>query len=93
MKSKVAGIVALSSYLPLRSKIQLASLGPNKDTPVLMCHGDSDMVVNYNWGKISADFIQTLGVSVDFKTYRGMGHSSSPEELRDVTAFLKKVIA
>ena len=92
MKTKVAGIVGLSTYLPLRSKIQDA-LGPNKDTPVLMCHGDSDMVVNYNWGKLSAEHLKTLGISIDFKTYRSMGHSSSQEELRDLAAFLKRVIA
>jgi len=57
-----------------------------------MCHGDADTVVNHRWGQSSAEFLQKLGLSVEFKTFPMMGHSACPEELRDLSLFLSKVI-
>lgn len=45
----------------------------NKDTPVLMCHGDCDQVVNYHFGKRSFEELKKTGLNVDFKTYQFMG--------------------
>ncbi len=42
---RLAGIVALSGYLPLRRFPPLIALG-NMGTPVLMCHGDADPTVS-----------------------------------------------
>ena len=84
----VAGVVALSGYLPLASDGAVSAA--NKATPVLMCHGDADAVVAYKFGAASADALRKEGVAVDFKTYRGMGHSACPEELQDIAAFLEE---
>lgn len=70
-KVKLAGIVALSSYLLL--SLKFAELVPkpesNKDTPIFMGHGDSDQVVNTALGKKSYDLLKDLGYNATLKIY------------------------
>ena len=84
---KLAGIAALSGYLPVRditfSKMQ------NPNIPILMCHGTSDNVVPFRWGKMSFDTLKAKGVAnASFKSYSGMAHSACDEEMRDVVEFI-----
>ncbi len=67
-------------------------MGINKTTPVLMCHGDRDQVVNYQWGKSSGEFYKSKGINVEFKTYKNMAHSSCQQELIDISQFIKNVV-
>ncbi|KAB5562797.1 Phospholipase/carboxylesterase/thioesterase [Coniochaeta sp. 2T2.1] len=87
---KLAGIVALSSYLLL--SLKFAQLVPhpefNKDTPVWMGHGDRDNVVNFQLGKKSCDMLKEMGYNATLKVYPGMMHSACPEELDEVEHFL-----
>ncbi|KAK4242003.1 acyl-protein thioesterase [Achaetomium macrosporum] len=89
-KVKLAGIVALSSYVPL--SVKFAELVPkpefNKETPIFMGHGDADTVVPTPLGKLSYDLLKSLGYNATFKIYKGMPHLPFPEELDDVEAFL-----
>lgn len=57
-----------------------------------MCHGDRDQVVKYEYGKESAETLQSLGYNVSFKTYPGLTHSANAQELADISEFLQKVI-
>ena len=50
----------------------------------------ADAVVQYAFGTASAEFLRKRGNDVEFKTYRGMGHSARDDELRDIAAFLKE---
>lgn len=90
----LAGVVALSSYLPLVSPgsphAGSAVSAANAATKVFFGHGDADMVVQYSFGTASAEFLKKKGNEVEFKTYRGMGHSARDDELRDIAAFLKE---
>jgi predicted esterase len=71
-KVKLAGIVALSSWLPL--SLKFAELVPkpefNKETPIFMAHGDADTVVPTALGKLSYDLLKGLGYNATFKIYR-----------------------
>ncbi|KAJ3160453.1 hypothetical protein HDU86_000787 [Geranomyces michiganensis] len=89
---KLKALIALSGYITLTEKHLEKMRNPvNKDTDMFMGHGDEDQVVAYKWGKASYDKIVELGKAVQpFRTYRGMAHSSSEEEIRDVGAFLMK---
>jgi len=90
---KLGGVVGLSCYLLLRDKFRgIAEAGANKETRIFMGHGDVDQVVRYQFGKLTADTLTEWGYKVDFKTYRGLGHSADPEEIRDFEDFLKKTI-
>ncbi|KAI1140640.1 Phospholipase/carboxylesterase [Hypoxylon sp. FL0543] len=90
-KVKLAGIVALSAYLPLDSKFPdfLKENDHNRKTPVLMCHGDEDSVVPTNFGQMSYEMLKKQGFDVTMKIYRGMPHSACVEELDEVEAFLR----
>ena len=48
------------------------------------------MVVGYNFGQQSYDILRKLGVNTEFNTYRGMGHSACPAELKDFKNFLEE---
>ncbi|KAI8051460.1 Phospholipase/carboxylesterase/thioesterase [Syncephalis plumigaleata] len=89
---KLAGVISLSGYLPLRTKISTMMSEANRKTRIFMGHGDSDEVVLYKFATLSAQTLEKAGYPVTFKAYRNMGHSSSPEELRDMLNFLKEVI-
>jgi len=70
----------------------IAEAGANKETRIFMGHGDVDQVVRYQFGKLTADTLTEWGYKVDFKTYRGLGHSADPQEISDFEDFLKKTI-
>ena len=89
---KLAGCLALSTYLPLRDQYP-AKFGPYaKDVPILQGHGTNDMVLRYDYGKMSNDVLTSNGVKADFKTYTGMAHSACAEEFDDVADFLESVL-
>ncbi|GAB4821421.1 hypothetical protein N2152v2_008467 [Parachlorella kessleri] len=85
---RVAGILGLSSYLLLSSEKPLVSEG-NLRTPVLMCHGDADQVVAYEYGQESAHLLKDAGANLEFRTYKWMGHEARADELQDIKAFLQ----
>jgi lysophospholipase-2 len=86
----LAGVVALSSYLPLRDMPGAVSKA-NARTPLFMAHGNADQVVDYHYGVNSAEVLKsTHQVPVEFKSYGGMGHSACPQEMQDMAAFLAK---
>ncbi|KAL1960489.1 hypothetical protein VTO42DRAFT_7788 [Malbranchea cinnamomea] len=91
---KLAGIFALSCYLPLSHKFKdlLPPNWPNQKTPLFMAHGNADSVVKYEFGQKSADALKEMGAAVEFHTYQGMTHSADPDEIDDLEKFLEKVI-
>jgi phospholipase/carboxylesterase len=82
-EAPVAGIAALSGYLPLAATLPAEMTPGGKATPVFMAHGTQDPVVQPAWGSRSRDALQALGVAVKWKTYP-MPHSVCAEEVRDL---------
>jgi len=68
---KIAGIVALSSYLLLAPKFAQFLPQPemNKQTPVFMAHGDADPVVPPELGRKSYEMLKGLGYNVQWKEF------------------------
>lgn len=89
-KHKLAGVVGLSTYLPLRKEPPLISEA-NMKTPIFQAHGDMDYTVAYKYGVETHNLLKELGADITFKTYNGMAHSAVPQEIADVGAFLKRV--
>ena len=83
--SDVSGVVALSGYYAL-PKLAIK----NQQIPILMAHGTSDSIVDYSWGQKSCEALKSKSIDVRFKSYPGMGHESSMDELNDVSAFLNE---
>ncbi|KAG8254581.1 acyl-protein thioesterase [Homalodisca vitripennis] len=89
---KLAGAMALSCWLPLHKSFPAALNAANKETPIFQCHGDCDPIVPYKWGQLTASILKTLVKSTEFRSYRGMMHSSSEEELQDLKSFVEKIL-
>jgi phospholipase/carboxylesterase len=85
---RLAGILALSTYLPLRDSLTREAAAANRDIPILMCHGSRDQVVAELTGQLSRDFLSTLGYAVQWKSYL-MEHQVCMEEVADIAAWLK----
>ena len=82
-EAPVAGIAALSAYLPLGSRTAAEMTPAGKATPVFMAHGTQDPVVVPAWGSRSRDALRELGVQVEWRTYP-MPHAVHPQEVRDL---------
>lgn len=88
---KLAGIFGLSSYLLLHDKIKdyVKAGASNKDTPIFMGHGQADPLVRWDWGQQTAEILRDMGCKVDFRTYKGLGHSADPKEIDELEAYLR----
>ncbi|KAG0052124.1 hypothetical protein BGZ83_002950 [Gryganskiella cystojenkinii] len=89
---KFAGVVSLSGYLPLHSKLMTMVSDANRKTPIFWGHGDADQVVRHSYGQKSVEILQKNKFNVKFNTYRHLGHGSSPQELRDLLVFLQETL-
>ncbi|MEJ0098328.1 MAG: alpha/beta hydrolase-fold protein [Pseudomonadota bacterium] len=83
----LGGVIALSSYLPLRARFAAELAPANRRTPVLMCHGREDVVVLPTFGEQSRDVMRAAGVKVDWRQY-SMGHQLNEPEMHDIAAWL-----
>ncbi len=83
----LAGVLALSCYLPLADSAGSEVLPGTKTTPVFMAHGRNDPVVPYGLGAASRDALVKLGYAVEWHEY-AMPHSVCDEELRDIGIWL-----
>ncbi len=90
-EDRIGGIIALSTYLALTDTLKEEISIASKETPIFMAHGLYDPVVNYIFGKSSAEILRQLGYKVDWHDY-AMQHSVSPLEISDIEDWLTAVI-
>ena len=84
----LAGIMALSTYLPLSALAEREFTVAGRATSVLMCHGRHDQVLAFEMGTHSRDFLRTLSVSVHWHEYP-MGHEVCAAEISDISGWLR----
>ncbi|KAF0757869.1 acyl-protein thioesterase 1-like [Aphis craccivora] len=87
----LAGVMALSCWIPLHKTFPAAAIS-NKDMPIIQCHGDCDPIVPLKWGQLTASILKSFAKNTELKTYRGLMHSSSDMELKDLKKFLETVL-
>jgi len=84
----LAGLVALSTYLPMAPAQAQASFQPGAASqPAFMAHGQFDPVVPYAGGEMAASALKRLGFDVQWHRYP-MQHAVCPEEIRDLGDWL-----
>lgn len=88
---RLAGVMPLSTYLPLRDKLATEASAANRDLPIFMCHGRQDPVVPLQLGEHSRALLVSLGYAVDFRLY-DMPHSVCAAEVSDIAAWLSRVL-
>src|SRR6266700_3118020 len=88
---RIAGITALSTYVPIAEKLFAETSAANRDAPIFMAHGTYDPVVPLARAEHSRELLRSLGYPLEWREY-GMPHSVCPEELADIGAWLGKVL-
>lgn len=86
---KLAGILVLSSWLPLAHTLEEERSDANRDTPILMCHGTLDPMVAEARGRKAHDQLRELGYDVTYHTYP-MQHQVCMEEVQLVGEWLRE---
>lgn len=84
----LAGIMALSTYLPLRSSFEHEVAV--SDLPIFMAHGTLDPVLPMALGRESADFLVASGCNLEWRDYP-MAHSVCAEEIADIRTWLLSI--
>ena len=89
---KLAGMLCLSGYLPLAPVAAAERTDESLATPVFMAHGTHDNVVPFVRAQQSAQVLKELGYQVEWREY-AMQHSLCLEEVQDISAWIRKVLA
>jgi phospholipase/carboxylesterase len=89
--ARLAGVMALSTYLPLPGTLEKEAAAANKDLPIFMAHGRFDDIIPLERAQRSREMLEKLGYAVTWKEYP-MPHSVCAEEVGDISSFLAKVL-
>jgi phospholipase/carboxylesterase len=88
---RLAGVIALSAYLPLAGTLAAERSEPNRETPIFMAHGRHDDLIPMQRAQASRDYLQKLGYAVEWHDYP-MPHSVCAPEIADISSFLARVL-
>jgi phospholipase/carboxylesterase len=88
---RLAGVMALSTYLPLQGKLKKERNPMNSDLPVFMAHGAYDPMIPMIRAMQSRDALTALDYPVDWREYP-MPHSVCPQEIADIAEFLVRTL-
>ena len=88
---RLAGILALSTYLPLTATVDAERHPANRDVLIFMGHGNEDTVVPLPYALASRRHLQELGYRVEWHSY-AMPHSLCNEEVDDIAAWLMRAM-
>jgi phospholipase/carboxylesterase len=88
---RLAGIMALSCFLPLASRLEHEGSAANRDVPIFQAHGTDDAVIPLARGRRTAERLRQLGYAVEWREYR-MAHAVCNHEIRDIGAWLARVL-
>ncbi|WP_020167862.1 MULTISPECIES: alpha/beta hydrolase [Methylotenera] len=87
----LAGVLALSTYLPLRANLAAEKTEANQQTPIFMAHGRDDAVITLETCQVSLSLLLAEDYAVDWHEY-AMEHSVCAQEIEDIKQFLLTVL-
>lgn len=88
---KLAGILAMSCYLPSPDSLPTDLSVANQQTPILQHHGEQDEVVPISAGKMANTLLIEAGYSAQWMSY-AMPHTVVAEQLADISAWIQAVL-
>ena len=88
---RLAGILALSTYLPLKDSVEKERSAANKDLPIFLAHGRYDDMIRMERATQTRDALTALGYPVEWHEYP-MPHSVCPEEIGHIAQFLLRIL-
>jgi len=86
---KLAGLLALSTYLPLPDQLKVETTNANSEIPLMMMHGTFDPIVPVFQGHRSRDLLQQAGYSIEWREYP-MQHAVCSQEINDISYWLQQ---
>ena len=89
---RLAGILALSAYLPLPDTLAHEASEANRGVPIFMGHGTEDPLIPLSWATRSRDHLVALGYAIEWREYQ-MPHSVCAEEIEDVGRWLSGILS
>lgn len=91
-EKKLAGVIALSTYLPLKSLLGSEKSLTNQSTPIFMAHGSQDNVISLTTSQASLKTLQAEQYTVHWHEYP-IAHSVSIDEIDEIRTFLLQITA
>lgn len=88
---RLAGLMVLSSYVPLAETLETERHAANQQTPIFMAHGRNDDIIPHRLAEQSRDQLLALGYQLEWNSYT-MPHGVLPEEIEDIAWWLRKVL-
>ena len=88
---RLAGILALSTFLADSESLGSEKTKANAAIPILVCHGQQDMVLPMELGKSAVTTLESAGYEVQWREYP-MGHEVCLTEIREVSSWLQSVL-
>ena len=89
---RLAGLLALSCYLPLANTLPTEASPANRDVPIFWAHGLHDPMIPQAMAEQGRAQLAELGYQIDWHQYP-IPHSVSAEEIADVARWLERVLA
>jgi len=88
---RLAGVMALSTYLPLADKLAAEANPANRELQVFMAHGTADPMIPFARARASRELLLRQGYALEWREYR-MEHAVCPQEIADIGAWLARVL-
>ncbi len=88
---RLAGVMALSTYVPLAEKLAAEAHPANRDVPLFMAHGTHDPMIPIDRAQESRDLLLRQAYTPEWHEYR-MEHSVCPQEIADIGVWLRRVL-
>ncbi len=89
---RLAGVMALSTYVPLAVQLAAEAHPANRGLPIFMAHGTDDPMIAFARAEATRDLLQQQGYVVEWHEYR-MQHAVCPQEITDIVSWLRRVLA
>jgi phospholipase/carboxylesterase len=88
---RLAGVLALSTYLPLAATVEAERSPANATLPIFMAHGHYDDIIPLRRAEQSRQALEGLGYPVEWHAYP-MPHSVCPQEIAAISSFLGRIL-
>jgi phospholipase/carboxylesterase len=86
-KTRLGGVAALSTYLPMAEKTDAEASAANRSMPIFMAHGMLDPTIPHALGEMSREYLKQRNYNVDWHPYQ-MAHQVCADEIGDLRRWI-----